>query len=236
MRRRKQKHSSNLMKYNIISTGSQGNAVIIGGIILIDCGVPFSALKNVYKDIQLVLLTHIHSDHFIPSTIRLLHEKRPTVRFACCSWLTGELLKCGVSKYNIDVLTIGTRYDYGAFKVAPVKLYHNVPNAGYRLYFGNEKVFYATDTSSLAGITAKNYDLYMIEANYEPEKIIEAINEKKRNGEYAYELNVLKNHLSKPDCDQFIRSNKGPNSKYIYLHQHKYSEEEQSDDYFGNNS
>lgn len=214
------------MNYNIISTGSKGNAVVIGGEILVDCGVPFSALKGVYKDIKLVLLTHIHSDHFVPSTIRHLHENRPSLRFACCKWLVKDLLDCGVSKYSIDVLEIGTRYDYGAFKVAPVKLYHNVPNAGYRLYCGSEKVFYATDTSTLAGIKAKNYDLYMVEANYEPEKIIEAINEKKRKGEYAYELNVLKNHLSKPDCDEFIRNNRGPNSKYVYLHQHKYSEEE----------
>lgn len=218
------------MNYNIISTGSKGNAVVIGGIILIDCGVPFSALKGVYKDIKLVLLTHIHSDHFVPSTIRLLHERRPSLRFACCEWLVNDLIKAGVCKYNIDVLEIGVMYDYGAFKVSPVRLYHNVPNAGYRLYFGTEKVFYATDTSTLDGISAKNYDLYMVEANYDPKRIIEDINEKKIKGEYAYEMNVMKNHLSKPDCDEFIKNNRGPNSRYVYLHQHKYSEEEQSDD------
>lgn len=215
-----------MITYNIISTGSQGNAVVIGGIILIDCGVPFSALSEVYKDIKIVLLTHIHSDHFRPSTIRRLSQERPTLRFACCKWLVNDLLNSGVKPTNIDVLEIGTKYDYGAFKVVPVKLYHNVPNAGYRLYFGNERAFYATDTSTLAGITAKNYDLYMVEANYEPEKLIEAINEKSKNGEYAYELNVLRNHLSKPDCDEFIAANRGANSKYVYLHQHKYQNED----------
>lgn len=214
-----------MITYNIISTGSQGNAVVIQDIILVDCGVPFLSLNGVYKDIKLVLLTHIHSDHFKPSTIRLLAESRPTLRFACCKWLVNDLLDSGVNAANIDVLDIGVKYDYGAFQVVPVKLYHNAPNAGYRLIFGKQKVFYATDTSTLAGITAKNYDLYMIEANYEPEKIVDAINEKKRRGEYAYELDVLRNHLSKTECDDFIAANRGKHSRYVYLHQHKYDSE-----------
>ena len=37
------------MTYNIISTGSKGNAVVINGRILIDCGVPFKALEPVIK-------------------------------------------------------------------------------------------------------------------------------------------------------------------------------------------
>lgn len=219
-----------MTRYNIISSGSQGNAVVIGGIILIDCGVPFVALKEVYRDIRLVLLTHIHSDHFVPSTIQRLAQKRPVLRFACCEWLVSPLLSCGVSEYNIDVLEPGKKYDYGAFKVSPVKLYHNVPNAGYRLYFGDERIFYATDTSTLAGITAKNYDLYMIEANYEPDRIIEDTNKRKKNGEYAYELNVLKNHLSKTECDEFIENNRHKDSRYVYLHRHKYENEEVTGD------
>lgn len=216
------------MTYNIISTGSKGNAVVIDGIILVDCGVPFSALKNVYCDIKIVLLTHIHVDHFKHSTIRMLAQKRPTLRFACGKHLVNDLLECGVAPSNIDVLEIGTKYDYGAFKLVPVKLYHNVPNVGYRLYIGREKIFYATDTSTLAGITAKNYDLYMVEANYEPEKLIEAINTKNKQGEYAYEKNVLRNHLSKPDCDEWLEANKGKDSICVYLHQHRYEDEEVS--------
>lgn len=223
--------------YNIISTGSKGNAVVIGGTILVDCGVPFSALKGVYRDIKIVLLTHIHVDHFKPSTIRMLTQKRPTLRFACGKHLVEDLLESGVNPSNIDVLEIGKKYDYGAFKLVPVKLYHNVPNVGYRLFIGQEKVFYATDTSTLAGITAKNYNLYMVEANYEPEKLIEAINEKAQKGEYAYEMNVLRNHLSKPDCDEWLSNNKGKNSKWVYLHQHKYDNEEViSDDNISENN
>ena len=212
-----------MIDYQIISTGSKGNAVVLNDIILIDCGVSFKALTDVYKQIKIVLLTHIHSDHFNRTTLRLLAERRPTLRFACCEWLVPELCSCGVDKPNIDVLEIGKIYDYGAFKVSPVKLYHDVPNCGYRLFFGKEKAFYATDTSTLAGITAKDYDLYLIEANHEEGEIEKRISEKKANGEFAYELRARKNHLSKEQCDAWVYENIG-NGEYVYLHQHQEKE------------
>lgn len=210
-----------MITYNIISTGSKGNAVMVDSTILIDCGVPFSALKSIYRDIKIVLLTHIHVDHFKHSTIRMLAQKRPTLRFACGKHLVEELLESGVNPSNIDVLEIGKKYDYGAFKLVPVKLYHNVPNVGYRLFIGQEKVFYATDTSTLAGITAKNYDLYMVEANYELCELLKRLNDKAQRGEYAYEREVLCNHMSRTDCDEWLVLNKGENSEVVYLHRHE---------------
>ena len=130
-----------MIDYNIISTGSKGNAVVLNDIILVDCGVSFKALKEVYKDLKIVLLTHIHSDHFNRTTLRLLSEARPTLRFACCEWLVTPLLETGVSKHSIDVLEIGKIYNYKAFKVSPVKLYHDVPNCGYRLFSAKKKPF-----------------------------------------------------------------------------------------------
>lgn len=209
-----------MIDYNIISTGSKGNAVVLNDIILVDCGVSFKALKEVYKDLKIVLLTHIHSDHFNRTTLRLLSEARPTLRFACCEWLVTPLLETGVSKHSIDVLEIGKIYNYKAFKVSPVKLYHDVPNCGYRLFFGKEKAFYATDTSTLAGITAKDYDLYLVEANHEEEEINKRISEKKANGEFIYELRATRNHLSKEQCDAWVYENIG-SGEYVYLHQHQ---------------
>ena len=128
-----------MIRYNIIATGSTGNAVKINDI-LIDCGVSFKKLKDVYKHIKLVLLTHEHSDHFRPSTIRKLAAERPTLRFGCCRWMVPKLIECGVSPTQIDVYDIGKRYDYKVFALSPIKLYHDVPNCGYRLYFGRKRV------------------------------------------------------------------------------------------------
>lgn len=210
-----------MLTYNVISTGSSGNAVVINDFILIDCGVPFKSLKNVYKNLKLVLLTHIHGDHFNETAIKQLAKERPTLFFGCCEWLIRPLIDCGVNKSKILPLKCGQIYDLGACKVSPVKLYHDVPNCGYRLYIGSERALYITDTGTVDGITAQNYDLYMIEANYLTDEITERIAEKETTGEYSYEKAVLYRHLSKEQADDFLLNNMGNRSKYIYLHMHK---------------
>lgn len=208
------------MNYNIISTGSQGNSIVLNKIILLDCGVPFKALKEVYKDLKIVLLTHSHGDHFNKTTIRKLAAERPTLRFACCKWLIAELIECGVSIHNIDSLEIGRIYDYKTFKVSPVKLYHDVDNAGWRVFQNAEKAIYMADTVTLEGISAKNYDLYLVEANYITEELEERIRSKETSGEYVYEYRVRNVHLSKEKADEWLLDNIGENSEAIYIHQH----------------
>ncbi len=209
------------VKYNVISTGSKGNAVIIEDKILIDCGVNFKMLKPYYQNIKLVLLTHIHGDHFCKSTIKKLAAERPTLRFACGKWLVEALVLCGVEKSRIDVLNFDTLYGYGICNVSMFPLAHNVPNAGYKLNISDKKIIYATDTNNLNGVFAKNYDLYMIEANYEDSEIKERIDKKEAKGEYAYERQVLKNHLSLQKCNDFIYRNIGVNGEIVYMHCHE---------------
>lgn len=211
-----------MIDYKILSTGSDGNAVIIENDIMIDCGVSFKSLKDDVRGIKLVLLTHIHSDHFNRATIKRLATERPTLRFGAPWWLIENLSICGMTKHNIDVLQCGYRYKYGNVTVEPFELVHNVPNCGYKLFFDDgRKMIYATDTNNLNGIVAKNFDLYMIEANYEDEDIERRIREKKENGDYAYEAQVMKNHLSKAKCDDFIYKNIGANGQYVYMHRHE---------------
>lgn len=208
------------MNYKIISSCSKGNAVILNNTVLIDCGVSFKKLEDDYKNIKIVLLTHIHSDHFNKSTISKLAFERPTLRFACCEWLLEVLLKCGVNKNNIDILEFGTKYDYKLFKIVPIKLYHDVPQCGYRLFFEDFKVIYATDTKTLEGITAKNYDLYMIEGNYSEDEIQERIKKKIEEGTFVNEFRTIESHLSKEQATKFLVENMKENSEYIFMHEH----------------
>lgn len=208
------------MNYKIISSCSTGNGTIVKDIILIDCGVTFKKLEKDYKKLKLVLLTHIHSDHFKKETIRRLAKERPTLRFACCEWLLQPLLDCGVSKSNIDILQIGTKYDYKLFKIIPIKLYHDVPQCGYRVLFDNYKVIYATDTKTLEGISAKNYNLYLIEANYDEDEIEERIKQKQQECRFVYEHRARENHLSKQQASEFLLNNMGENSEYVFMHEH----------------
>lgn len=209
------------MNYKIINSGSDGNATVIEEFILIDCGVSFKKLKNYYINLKVVILTHIHQDHFNKKTIKRLSFERPNLKFICCEWLVDELLKCGVDKRNIYVIEIDKRYDLGAFQLEAINAYHDVPNCGYKIFIDDKKVFYITDTNSLDEIVAKNFDLYLIEANYEVEDLKKRIREKEEKGEYIYETRVEYTHLSKEQCDSFLIENGNNNSIFEYMHVHK---------------
>lgn len=209
------------MKAGILATGSAGNAVILNKGILIDIGIPYKPLKSSQNDLKIVLLTHIHSDHFKPSTVKKIASARPSLRWAAGEWMVGSLLKAKVSKTQIDVLEMNRRYDYGAFQVEPFPLVHDVPNCGWKIWMGGESALYATDTGSMAGIEAKDFSLYLLEANHDEKEIMERIREKEAAGEYAYERRVIRTHLSYQQANDFIYENAGPNSEYLYLHQHQ---------------
>lgn len=204
------------MNYEILNSGSDGNCTLINEIIAIDMGVSYKLLTPHVKKLRLVLLTHVHLDHFNKATIRRLTKDRPTLRFGCCEWLVQELINCGVDRRNIDVYEVGLFYDYKLFKLMPVKLYHDVPNCGYRVFYGDEKLIYATDTYTLAGIKAIEYDYYLIEGNYQDEEELSS-----RATNNYYESRVKKTHLSKEYATNWLLENMGLKSEYHWMHEHK---------------
>lgn len=209
---------------NVISTGSKGNAVTLDGFILLDCGVPYKLIEPYARRLRLVLLTHIHGDHFNPATIRRLHKERPTLRFGCCEWLVRPLLDAGISAKCIDVYTPDMVYSYGiSTNISPFYLAHDVENCGYRIEYANEeKAIYATDTGTLDGIIAKGYDLYMIEANHTEAELAERIQRKTEAGEFVYEYRAAAGHLSKEKADAWLAENATPGkSRVVYLHKHE---------------
>ena len=204
-----------MIQTQVISSGSEGNAVIYNNAIMVDCGVSLKALSEVKRSLKIVLLTHKHSDHLKIRTLQRLQAERPTLRVACGDFLLEELpcIK------NIDVLQVGKIYDYGAFKVSPVKLYHDVPNFGWRIFLPNgQKIFHATDTAHLEGITAKGYDLYAIEHNYCEEYIQQAIEEAHAKGEYTHAYGNINTHLSIQQARAFIDKNRKESSEVLELH------------------
>ena len=199
----------------VISSGSEGNAVIYDKSIMVDCGVSLKAFQEVKRSLKIVLLTHKHGDHLKLRTLQRLQAERPTLRVACGNFLLEELpcIK------NIDVLQVGKIYDYGEFKVSPVKLYHDVPNFGWRIFLPNgQKIFHATDTAHLEGITAKGYDLYAIEHNYCEKYIQQAIEEARANGEYTHAYGNINTHLSIQQARAFIEANRKESSEVLELH------------------
>lgn len=214
------------MTFDVIATGSSGNAVVLNKNILIDCGAPFSKVKPYMKDLRIVLLSHCHGDHFNPRTVRALHRERPGLRWGCCEWMVAPLLEAGVDKRVIDVYQQGDTLCYfRLFMIEPVLLTHDVPNCGWKIALfidGKcENVFYATDTGTLDGVEAPGYDWYFIEANHTKAELEERARAKLDAGEFAYEIRAARNHLSQEQAEEWLYSQMGPHSQYVFLHQHK---------------
>lgn len=207
--------------YEILSSGSHGNAVLYHNSILLDCGISFQAIKPHIRDIQLLLLTHEHGDHINTNTVKRIATERPGLRIGCGEFMLPKLQ--GINPRNIDLYEAGKIYDYGEFKVSPITLYHDVKNFGYRIFKGNHKIIHATDTFTLRGISAKNYDLYALEANYDEDTVWEIIREQEARGEYAHQRGSINSHLSRQQAHNFFLSNKGEHSQLITLHHSKTS-------------
>lgn len=196
------------------------------GSILLDCGVPRKAVSLYERQINLVLLTHIHGDHFNKATIRSLAKDHPLLRFGCCVWMVLPLVDCGVDPKRIDRYDFGMKYTYQIygrkFVVEPVELFHDVPNCGYKIYLPNgKKAFYATDTCTLQGVEAPDFDLYMVEANHDIDELHQREREKKYDGVFSYEERAAHTHLSKQQADEWLIENMAPFSQVIYLHGHQ---------------
>lgn len=204
------------MTYKIINSGSDGNCVIISDILAIDMGVSWKKLTPYVDNIEMVLLTHQHADHFKKQTIQKLAKKRPMLRFGCCEWLLEPLLELGIDRNRIDVFEIGKKYDYSKFEIVPIKLYHDVQQCGYRVFMDNEKLIYCTDTNTLEGIKAIDYDYYLIEGNYENEEELRS-----RSNNEVYIRRVLDTHLSKEYATNWLLENMGLKSVYEFMHEHK---------------
>ena len=203
--------------YKVVSSSSDGNAVIYLNKVMVDCGVPFKKLAGLYKDLSVILLTHQHGDHIKPDTLRKISINHPNIKFVCPEYLLFKVRPV-VKRHQIVVVEVGKVYQIGNITFSPVRLYHNVENVGYRIMVDNIKILHATDTCTLDGIVAKNYDLYAIEFNWDEETIQDYIDEKKQKGIYAYEEEAILNHLSWQKAQAFYESQKGAKSQLLKLH------------------
>lgn len=220
------------MEIDILASGSSGNCCVINGEIAVDMGISFKKLREsgYVKTLKLLLLTHVHSDHFSAATVRTLSVERPTLRIGCCEWMVEPLLNAGIEKRVIDVVPVrNTRFFYqGLATIFPVELFHDVQNCGWSIVLDGEDeeaIFYATDTGTLSGIEAKNYSYYLVEANHTEIEITAKIVDKQSRAEFSYEMRAAKYHLSHERAMAWLAENAGPQSQYILLHQHREKEE-----------
>jgi len=204
------------MNYKIIQSNSKGNAVLIENI-LIDCGVPFKKINEAIdlSKVEVVLITHQHGDHLNIRTLKAIMKKNKKIRVyankSVAHMLTHPDILTSSEMQRSYFLGLGYTLISGHMNIEPVKLYHDVENYGWRietLYTQNNySIFYATDTHTLEGIEAKDYDYYFIETNYTEENLNSFDRDR-----------VVNVHLSKEQAHNFFITNKKESSVLIPLH------------------
>ena len=219
-----------MVKYKILSTGSIGNCIVVNDYLMLDCGLPYTKIQPYLDKIKLIFISHCHSDHLKKSTIKRIAYEKPKIKFIVGNFLVNELIELGVNKRNVITFETGKWFDIGIFQVKMDYLFHDVPNNCLHIKFKNEeKLFYATDTSSIDHIEAKGYNLYLIEANYNTdEELREKIKEDEEQGQFSYYKRVLETHLSQLQAINWLDQNKNEDSEYCFIHQHITREEEKN--------
>lgn len=219
------------MDYNIIGSSSKGNCIVVEDVLMLDIGLSYSKIKKYLNKVKLVFVSHVHKDHLLPSSVKTLAYNYPTIKFITGSNIVVEkLVECGVNKKNIYVLKSGKKYDLGLLKVKLDELYHDTPNYALKWELNGKKGIYAVDTCRMNHIQAKNYDLFLVESNYNEELLEQHIQECIENNDdenKLYYLNRVKStHLSDTKCNDFLLENMGNNSIYEKIHQSSYNYKE----------
>ncbi|MBQ8892893.1 MAG: MBL fold metallo-hydrolase [Clostridia bacterium] len=181
-------------------SSSKGNCTLLiseSRALLIDCGVPFTHIKQVFDQFGLlpeqldgILLTHEHTDHIkaIPQL-----QKRWTPHFYGTE---GTLQGARVT---------GTDHQHepfyiGSFRIVPIRTSHDVADpCGYRIEVDNKIFAIVTDTGKTTPDMLQQLSgcsLIMLESNYDPQML--------ECGPYPASLKRRvrsdRGHLSNGDC------------------------------------
>jgi len=198
------------LDYNIIGTGSSGNAVRIENIMF-DCGVPFSHMKEDLYKVDTLLITHSHSDHIKPATLERIRKEFPGITVFGNADVAYQ--------YEVDMV-VGTK----PFtlrkrrKIIPFDGVHDVPVTGYVVQMKGLNILYMTDTARVNPPGDLLLDYIFLESNFDERKLRQEAKRYKRNGYDPY-LSVTR-HLSTQKCKEFYYIHRrNAESKLIELHQ-----------------
>ena len=201
------------MHFNIISSGSKGNATIViykRTVILIDMGISFQHLQEGLKesgfevsDIKAALFTHEHSDH-----INGMKFLSPNIMYALKGTLPGSLS---------HVVELNKPFKIGEITITPFAISHDANNpCGYYLEAGEETLAYMTDTGCFLEENLsliKNPTYLIIESNHDIKMLLNT------NRTYQLKQRILSDvgHLCNEDSAIAATQIIGNNTKEIIL-------------------
>ena len=104
------------------------------------------------------------------------------------------------------------------YRVETYPLYHDVENQGFVFTKnGQSTLIHATDTSTMKDAPQRQYDVILVEGNYDESKLIEYLQSEDRNTRYRAARNLR--HLSIQAHENFVKSHSHPKTQSLMLHE-----------------
>lgn len=197
------------LDYKVIASGSDGNAVRIGSI-MIDCGIPFAKMRDELYMVDTLLITHAHSDHIKLPTYKSIRKEFPRIK----TYANADV----AYQYDIDTV-IGTKPFLLPKRrlVMPYEGHHDVPVTFFIIQMDKLNILYATDTNYVANPKELPLDYIFLESNYDERKLRETGKQYARKGYDPTESNLR--HLSTQKCKEFYFVNRrSEESVLVELH------------------
>lgn len=192
---------------------------------MVDCGLPYSSIEENLKKVRVILLTHIHGDHFNVSTIATICSRHPNIIWLVPEHLAEDFSRAVKAHTRFAVVRANAEYRVGKYYIKPVQLFHDVPNVGYIIIKDNYKLIHATDSNMIKHIEARDFDLYAVECNYDEVLLDEKIRNTLYDQAFTYEIRSRENHLSFQKTTEWFKQMKKADSILLPLHvSHSYDE------------
>ena len=172
------------MNFCTLASGSNGNSSILINEhqhILIDAGYSNRALCNFmggigidHNDVSVVLITHEHSDH-IKGLPVFLNKHKGCTCFASVSTARAIIEANPELSGRIESFKLGDEMDILGARIKTIRTPHDTPEStAYFIEKEGKKLLYATDLGHVPNEIndlTEDLDLFMIEANYDEEKL-----------------------------------------------------------------
>lgn len=215
-------------KVEILGTGSTGNAVLIDDKIMIDCGLGVNKLLPYLQNVRHLFITHRHSDHLNISVLKNIAKKvsDSIIRFGlhvnsdCYDMIErkapeiAEMIECErlTGHSSLDLKIDGVDY-----RIETYPLYHDVENQGFVITKNGKTLIHATDTSTMKDAPNRQFDVILVEGNYDESKLIEYLKSDDREVRYRAARNLR--HLSIQAHENFVKSHSHPETVSLMLHE-----------------
>lgn len=199
------------LDYNVIATGSTGNAVRIGSI-MIDCGIPFKKMKADLYKCNTLLITHAHSDHVKESTLTRIYSEFPRIE----TYANPDVAYRFRINHVITTKPFDVKMKRTKIHVIPMEGVHDVPVSYFILQMDDKNIIYSTDNILLENRGLK-FDYLFLESNYDETLLRETAKKYRRRGYDPVESSLR--HMSTQRCKEFYFVNRrSKDSVLIELH------------------